>query len=337
MINTTINDSNNEFMNENPQPAVPPKRIFTRKTKRLIFYISTVAWFIINLAVFFFYINVDNLLMAFRIYSEATDGYGYVYKYVLWDNFKHVADIIFVPQKENNYMFTASVLVYVISLCVTMPLSLLFSFYIYKKFLFSEFFRVILFMPTVVSSVILVTIYKFIVTDMYAGMSGEASLLSPTRTDFQRIMVIVVYTLWHGFGMNILMYSSAMSGINESIVESCQLDGCNIVQEFFHITMPGIWGTFTTFIVMGMSHIFNNQMSLYTFFERDAIAQAGFQTLGYYVYIKTLESPGLVNPDRPQELTTPQLAALGLIIGAMTLPIVLGGKKLMEKFGPSSN
>jgi ABC-type sugar transport system permease subunit len=197
-----------------------------------------------------------------------------------------------------------------------------------------------LFLPSVISGVVLTTLYKYIVGDMYIGFSGgeEVGLLDVNRQPFEKMIVIIVYILWQGFGSNILMYSSAMSGINESMVESSQLDGCNIVQEFFYITIPGIYTTFTTFMVMGMAHIFTNQMALHTFFGESAVESVGFQTLGYYLYIRTLRSPGLIFDERrPFELATPQLAALSLITTCFVLPITLGGRKLMEKLGPSAN
>ena len=337
-MSTTLENSQEEFMNENPQPAVRPKRILKRRTKRLIFYWTMLAYFLLNIAIFHIYMKLDTFMMAFQ-YFTAGDDYQLISHFAGFDNFKHVAKIVFVSETENHYMFTATALAYAFTLLVQTPLSLLFSFYIYKKFFASEVFRVLLFLPSVVSGVVMVTLYKYIVTDMYVGFTGEVEhLLHASRPPVVKMIVIIVFILWNGFGTNILMYSSAMSGINESMVESSQLDGCNILQEFVHITIPGIYTTFTTFMVLGMAHIFTNQMALHTFFDRNAVTEVGFQTLGYYLYIKTLESPGIIfDENRPFELATPQLAALSLLTTCFVLPITLGGRKLMEKLGPSVN
>ncbi len=319
--------------NKSPKKVKQPN-LMNKKQKRLIFYIVMISWFILNLAIFYVYVNIRSISMAFQEYSvDKTTGLLQS-KFVGLKNFKYVIDQL-VTRNKTEYILLTTFLSYGFGLLVGTTLALVFSYYIYKKFMFSEFFRVILFLPSVISGVVMVTLYKTMVDSAYMQVFNKsAGLLDESQPINLRIMMVIIYTLWMGFGSNILMYSGAMSGIDESIVEACELDGCNVVQEFTRITFPLIWPTFTTFIVVGLANLFTNQMSLYTFFERTA----PFQTVGYYMYIRTLNSPGLYRLENTNkwEMAYTELSALGLLITAIVLPLTLGVRKLMEKFGPSA-
>ena len=78
-------------------------------------------------------------------------------------------------------------------------------------------------------------------------------------------VVILFYNVWIGFGVSTLLYVSAMSNINGSIIEAAKLDGVTTTQEFIHIIMPLIWPTFTQFFVVSIGAVFMNQLSLYAF------------------------------------------------------------------------
>ena len=57
-------------------------------------------------------------------------------------------------------------------------------------------------------------------------------------------------------------------------------------------------------------------------------------TLGYYLYIQTLSASEIATGGY---YSYGQLSAVGLILTAIAIPLILGSKKLMYKFGPSIN
>jgi ABC-type sugar transport system permease subunit len=123
--------------------------------------------------------------------------------------------------KENTNMFGVSFLMYAFVAFLATPISIIFSFYVYKKYFLSEFFRVILFFPQIISTVIMSSLYSFMVGEIYMLLTGaEASLLSISNNTSTIVLTVIFYNLWMGFGANILLASGAMSGINESVVES---------------------------------------------------------------------------------------------------------------------
>ena len=140
------------------------------------------------------------------------------------------------------------------------------------------FFKVILFMPQLLSGVVLGVLFKEIANGVYIktlGGEGATGLLTNIDTKFG---AVVFFNIIMSFGVNVLTYTSTMGGINESLIESAQLDGANALEEFFYIVFPMIYPTVTTLMIVGFSHIFTNQYNLYTLF-----GQSGNEvsTIGY--------------------------------------------------------
>ena len=320
-------------LNTTPSGEVKPKKVLKEKTKRLIFYICIVAPLLVQVAIFYVYVNFSNVMLAFTEYTfnETT---GVVTSKVVWfKNFEFVINTLFAP--ENVEMFSVSFMMYAIVAFVATPVSIIFSFYVYKKFPFSEFFRVILFFPQIISTVVMTMTFKFLVNDVYAFLTGNIGLLHKLNDTSIILPTLIFYNLWMGFGANILLASGAMSGINESVVESCHLDGCNTVQEFIYITLPSIYPTIITFVVIDLAAVFSNQMNLYTFFGKE-LPNDDIRSIGYYMYLQTVESQGLFEFGGGKDnLLYPQISAMGVMITLVVLPVTLTIRRLLEKLGPS--
>ncbi|MBO7214683.1 MAG: sugar ABC transporter permease [Clostridia bacterium] len=323
-------------------PQVHPPRILTRKTKRLIFYTIMVALPFLQFLIFYVYVNIDSILMAFKVtYFDMNEGIQE--RWSLIDNFKGV--FYFLKNKNFQPIMNASK-AYVISWCTSGTLSIFFSYYVYKKFMLSGIFKVFLYLPSMVSSVVLTLVYikimNNVVPDMMEKRSGvtvEPLLQATPEND--PYYYILAYSLFFSLGGHILMYTGAMSGINDSVVEAGQLDGVNAFQEFWYITLPMIWPTFTTFTVTGLAGIFTNQLGLHTFYGDGAPEEVA--TLGYWVFVftkkgSTINSEIKANNDNwdlKNQLLLSEISAVGFAIMAVILPVSMLLKKLMTKYGPS--
>ncbi|MBE5733531.1 MAG: sugar ABC transporter permease [Clostridiales bacterium] len=320
-------------LNTAPSGEVKPKKVLNEKTKRIIFYILMISPFLAQAAIFYIYVNFSNVMLAFSKYTYVP-GVGSVGKFSWFENFEEVLTILF--SQKNVHMFSVSFLMYAIIAFVATPVSIIFSFYVYKKFPLSEFFRIILFFPQIISTVVMTMTFRYLVNDVYTFLSGAKGLLDKMNETSIILPTLIFYNLWMGFGANILLASGAMSGINESIVESCHLDGCNTVQEFIYITLPSIYPTIVTFVVIDLAAVFSNQMNLYTFFQIDA--PQDIWSVGYYIYLQTAKSQGLAEYGGSNGyLLYPQISAIGVMITLVVLPVTLTVRRLLEKFGPSVN
>lgn len=304
------------------------KTVLKRRHKRLIFYSIMLIVPVLNFLVFYVYQNFSTVMMAFEKYSAVEGGIGYHAAFAGLDNFVAIFRML------NNgkwYMVTNSLVVFVVKTGIGLALAVIFSYYIYKKSRFSEFFRVLLFLPSVISSVILVVIYRYCIGDIYQELSGaEFGLLTTHGWG-----CVLFFNVWASFGTNVLMFSGAMSGINDSVVEASKIDGASVVQEFIHVTIPMIFPTLTTFVIIGIAAIFVDQAHLYTFFVEDA---QGMETVGYFLYVQALRSDVVAKGIETKKLvylSYPEISAFGLLITAVIVPLTFVLRKLFNRFGPS--
>lgn len=288
--------------------------------------------------VFYGVINLKTILLAFQKYEFLEDGQiGYKITFAGFENFKIVIDML--SYGDNWKMVTNSLTLWVFKLFVGLSVSIVFSYYVYKKGLGSGFFRVVLFLPNIVSNLIMVYLFRYFVNNALKALFDlEFGLLSNPETDF---WTILFFNLWLGFAGQTLMFTSAMSSINESVVESAQIDGITPLKELFYITIPMIYPTFTTFVVLSIAEMFVDQMSLMTFYDKFSVLPR-LRTVGYYLFQQAYDSelipktPWVTNP-KVGKLAYSQLAAFGVMISFLIIPISFGMRKILNSVGPSGD
>lgn len=300
------------------------KKIFVeRRRKELAFYILLVAYPVLQFCVFYIWVNFNSILLSFKSY-DVFEGYS-------WDgltNFKYIFDSFSSNPTFQTYIKN-SLIVLVLALGIGSFLPLLVSYYIFKKKLFSGFFRIIIFVPSVLSALALVLGYKFFleeaIPELYYNLTGKTikGLITNINT---RYFFIILYGYLFGYGTTFLLYLSTMSGIPDSILEAAKLEGAKPLREFFSIILPLIYPTFTTFFVVTLGSMFQAQNNLFNFYSVDA--PHPMRTIGYHLFREV--SVG----DRS---LLPRLAAMGIVFTFISLPITLLVKYLMGKFGPSEN
>ena len=298
-----------------------------QKTNDMIFYVCMIVLPCLQFIIFWIGTNLETILLAFQSYDRATDTYFFVG----FDNFAKVYNMV-----VNSVNITQSLkngLTYqTLNYLITWPLSILFSFYIYKKRKGSGFFRTIFFLPQLVGGVSMIVIYTYfaenLIPELWLNLTGSSIVPSGGLLSFESAVfpTIVFYHLWTAYGANILFYSSSMSQVDASLVESAQLDGATNIQELWHIVLPHLWPMMSVFLTAGIATFLTTDLGMYAFFELDA--PASVRTLGYYITQNTLGG-GIAE--------YPFCSALSLIVTFIAVPLTLLTKYLCEKFGPSED
>ena len=291
---------------------------------------------IILFVLFYGVISVNAIVMAFKKYEPLTNGeVGYKTSFAGFENFSVVFKML--SYGENWKMITNSLILWGFKLLIGLPVSILFSYYVYKHVFGSRFFRVILFLPNIISNLIMVYLFRYFADNAIVSVFGlEFGLITNPETSFA---TIIFFNLWLGFAGQTLIFTSAMSAIDESISESAQIDGVTSIKELIYITVPMIYGTFVTFVLVGIAELFVDQMSLITFYDKFGVPP-GMRTVGYYLFQQAYDSeiiPSTAwtsNPDNGK-LSYSQLSAFGVMISFIIIPISFGVKKLLESFSPS--
>ena len=193
------------------------------------------------------------------------------------------------------------------------------------------FFRFMLFLPSIISSIVLVTVYMcftdYVVPellDKIFRVTMETSLLSGKT----RYATVMFYNLFVSFGTTVLLYSNKMSSISPEVIEAAQLDGANSVQEFFRIVLPQTYPTLSVFLISGVAGIFINEINNFAFFKYSWKSDTA--TLGFLMYFRTQKAKADI-------VQYPPLAALGIIMSAIAIPLTFAVKKLLAKVGPSED
>ncbi len=319
-------------MQENSTQKVKTKEsTHTQKRNRLIFYVSMFALPIAVVVVFYIYVSFQSFAMAFQEYDNVNNKFSFVG----FDNFKAVFEA-FKSKDFLSYSIVNSLELYLWTFVFGAMLSVFFSYYIYKEHPLYGVFKIILYLPHIISGVVFVVMYKFFVDygtmEIITFLTNNPNATGLLDNPATERTTIIFYTIWVSFGTNVLMYTSAMSSISPSIIESAELEGITPLKEMWHIVVPSIWPTFVTFMVVSVVGIFTNQMSLYTFFGPHASKK--LYTFGYYLYVGILE-PEVVGL---QTGTTsyPFLSAMGMLLTCVAVPITLVARYLLNKFGPKT-
>ena len=307
----------------------------TKKKRRFVldnavFCTVMLALPVLQFCIFYIGVNFNSILLAFQdIKIEGTK------ETITWTFANFGLDRMFVGLKLNQVfrMVGMSVLTWGINIGFNVPLGLLFSFYISKKLPLSKVFRVVLYLPSILSAVVMATIYMQFV-DM--ALPSFLTEMLNIKTDLSlgdgltavpetRFLTIVFFNIFIGFGVSVLMYSNAMSGVDTAMIEAAHLDGATGIKEFWYIVMPQVYSTLAVFLYTSVATIFTNQMNLYVFYRGGA--DPSIQTLGYYLFSKTQAAQGVGSE-------YPPLAAIGIVLTLIAIPLTMGVKQLLEKLGP---
>jgi len=306
--------------------CVKTKKRNERYKKELLFYSLMMIFPVVQVLIFYFAVNFNSILLAFKEYSygigEEIAGYSFAgfanFKKCLFDLFN---DFSLISSLTN------SLIAFVIQSMIMPWLAMLFSYYIYHKRFGAKVFNVFLFLPSIISPLVITMIYKTVLNDALPALMFK---VFGTKTmpiySAHTMPSIFIYYLLTSFGTSVLLYSGAMSSIDPSVIEAADLDGAVGIKGFIYVTFPLVYPTFVTFITVGIASFFVNQLNLYSF-ERGG-AEKQYYTYGYYLYLKT--ATGRISD-------YPYLAAMGIIFTIITIPLTFGARRLMNRFGPSTD
>lgn len=292
------------------------------KWLKVLFFACLVAWPIAQFAVFYLGVNLNSILMSFKVYSE--DGTSVTFGLGNFIRIFTEEDMFVILKSTAKTSFAA----YAVGL-LHIPIGLFFAYYISKKMPVSGFFRVILFLPQIIPAIVLVSIYVYFLENALPALVNSTDMTSLFFNDKWSFWVVMFYSvIITGFGTSVLMYSNSMANIPPEIIESGRIDGATGLREFRHIILPHVFPTLSVFLVTGIASIFINQINLYSIYGTGA--PVDLQTFGYYMYrMSSRTSNG------PMQYA--QLSAFGLLLSCVAIPLTFIVRGLVNKFGPSED
>ncbi|MCI8879161.1 MAG: sugar ABC transporter permease [Clostridiaceae bacterium] len=210
----------------------------------------------------FFIFMVLPTLNVFRMSLFERGAYSPTETFVGLQNFKTLLrDPKFISSMQNT------VLLIVVVTIVTFFFALLFAGILTReKIRGQNFFRVVFYIPNILSVVVIAGIFSAIYKPENGMLNSILSLLSGQSVmvlwkDQPMVVIsIIIAMVWQAIGYYMVMYMASMSAVPESLYESAELDGAGRITQFFQITLPLIWTnirtTLTFFIISTINMAF---------------------------------------------------------------------------------
>lgn len=147
-------------------------------------------------------------------------------------------------------------------------------------------FKVCYFAPVVISLTVTSFLWLHILNGSEKGLFNMIlGVFGIDPVDYLRdkdgaIWWIVLLSAWQGCGYQMLIFLSGLANIRKELYEAASLDGANVVQQFFNITLPSLRSTLLFVVItvfVGACRIMVQPM-LMTGYEQHTM------TLSYYMY-----------------------------------------------------
>lgn len=300
-----------------------------KKKKKIIwsdiwFYVAVLAIPVFKYLFDHVFVNINSILLVFQKVNIDTGKL----EFCGFENFSELFDLLFHTKYLKAAMWR-SVWAYLVTLVVTTVIPLFLVYYVWKRYWLSEFFKVVLFLPSVISSIITVTIFRFLmnrmVPDIVFNLTGK-EILGLTSNPDTSFVTILVYGLWMGLGSGLLTFLGTMNAIDNEVIEAGVIDGTNALTEFWHIVFPSIYRITSIGFITGVTTIVTADYGLYGFYGSGADPQTW--TLGYYFSANTINAS-------PEQM--PFYASWGIFISVIAIPIVLTLRHIIYNKGPSED
>ncbi|MDT8296689.1 MAG: sugar ABC transporter permease [Spirochaetaceae bacterium] len=159
-------------------------------------------------------------------------------RFVGFDNYIRA----FTSSRFHNSLFVTVKFV-VVSVILQVSLGLVFALILNTGIRGKQFFRSVIFLPTVISTIAVALTFMIIFHPQhghantlleYLGWNPQPWLTS-AKTAMPTIIIVVV---WQSFGYYMVLFLSGLQTINASLYEAADIDGANGLQKLTGITIP---------------------------------------------------------------------------------------------------
>lgn len=295
------------------------KKFWTMKRKRLCFIWGMLALPLLQWLVFFVYVNLDSIAMSFQQIDYASGK-------VVWtiDNYARFGrEFKLLPQMRNaikNSVFAG------LNDALLAMISVMLAYIFYKKVPGREFFRIVFFLPSIISIVVYTMAYKY----MFANGGPINSLLQKAGMRLSDIplwfgdkhwafRLVLIYCLWVGTGYNVLILGGAIENLPEEVMEYSKIEGVGMLRELFQIVIPMIWPTLAVSFLGCITTVFT------MFIQVDLLTEGGpdqsSQTIAYLIN-------GLI---KSSNANLEWGACMGICFTVIATPFIVVARKLLDK------
>lgn len=305
----------------------------TKKNKKQesIFCFCVTIVFILQWLLFWLYGNVNSIRLAFTRFNVVTETHDLLPIDRIFENFSNFITDIF-SSNGGSYVVNG-IIMHLISSFLCIPISYMVAFIIYKKLPMSGFFKVVLYLPSILSTMVTVLLFKHFIEGFVDGLWAlwfEKPLPFLFMDPAYNWMIIIVYIIFFGVPGSLLVNLGTMSRVPKELIEYCELEGASLFKEFCLITVPMMFPIVQVQCLGLFVGFFTTQGPLYTLYG--GAAPENVQTFSYYIFTSIFGGRGGVRP----ELMYGYSSASNLLIGLVSIPIVQLTKWLFDLMDPGA-
>lgn len=268
------------------------------------------------------------LMLAFKNY-KITEGIAGVFTsdWYGWQNFK----VIF-GNHDFMRMLGNTLGINLISNLIAIPMTILFALLINEimNAKFKSFVQTITYMPHFISWVV----FGGIVITM---LSADGGLINTILMKLNLIKdpivfmadpkyfwpIAIISNLLKELGWGTILYTAAISGIDQEMYEAADLDGATRFQKMRHITLPSIKGTIVIMLIFAVAGIMNNN------FDQIFVLQNNFNLESSEVIDTYIYKVGL------QQLQFGMAAAINIFKSFIAVALLFIANKVSSKLTDS--
>lgn len=317
-----------------------PKRFrySAMEKKKFLFIAVTLLYPVVHLLIFWFYVNVDSIMLAFKDTRNSNLMNAWPWDFYSFQTvFRDLASGSTQGQSVVRNLWVLlgkSVLIWTNANIICNVISLLTAYILTKHMIGSRFFRTVFYIPGIVGAVVFSTIMMEIykaggpVPELFRSLgvklplgAQRGGMLASEETAY---WTLIIQQFVLGIGGGNMIIAGAYMKIPQEIFESASLDGCGFFRETFRIAVPCIWTTVSTLMVFALCGIFVADLSFYLYSTGGAY---GLDNIGYFMY--SLQAGIAQNPYNTWIYGYG--AALGILITVITIPVVYLGRFLLSK------
>ena len=211
----------------------------------------------------FAYYPMAGIVMAFKRYTYSGGIWGSPWNGI--ENFK-----FFFQSGQAGLVTRNTVLYNVVFIVVNTVVQIAVAVFLteIRNKHFRKISQSVMFLPYFISWVIVGVMAFNIFSSDYGFLNGLITALGGEKVAFYTTpkawpFIIVFFNLWKGVGYGSVMYLAAIMGIDTSIYEAAQIDGANVFQRIFKVTIPMIMPTTSILFLLSVGGIFKGNFDMF--------------------------------------------------------------------------
>jgi putative aldouronate transport system permease protein len=131
----------------------------------------------------------------------------------------------------------------------------------------------------------------------------------------------IIQIIWKETGWGTIIFFAALSGIDPSLYEACEIDGGNRWHRLWYVTLPEIRGVIITMFILRLGHFLDTGFEQ-IYMQLNAMTREYAEVFDTFIYVMAL-----------QQGQFSYSTAIGVFKSIIGITLILGANSLVKKMG----